>query len=84
MKVHQLTTLCLAGVLCFGVSSIKAEAANLGMDAGIASLLNEAQDGTPETNQEIAKILSPSEYRISVLHRREKSWVSSTTNLPGL
>ncbi|MCI8852972.1 MAG: SH3 domain-containing protein [Lachnospiraceae bacterium] len=62
MKVHQLTTLCLAGVLCFGVSSIKAEAANLGMDAGIASLLNEAQDGTPETNQEIAKILSPSEY----------------------
>ncbi|MCI8416762.1 MAG: SH3 domain-containing protein [Lachnospiraceae bacterium] len=64
MKGYQITTLCLAGMICFGVSSIKTEAAsNLGVDSGgIASLLNEAHDGTPETSEEIAKILSPSEY----------------------
>ncbi len=64
MKGYQFTTLCLAGLLCFGVNSIKTEASNnLGVDSGgIASLLNEAHDGSPETNEEIAKILSPSEY----------------------
>lgn len=62
MKKLQITTLCLAGFLCFGMSSIKADAANLKLSAGIASLLNEAHEANPTSHEKIVKILSPSEF----------------------
>lgn len=62
MRRYQVTTLCLAGFLCLGINSIKADAANLGLDAGIASLLNEAHEVGSDADQEIVKILSPSEF----------------------
>lgn len=62
MRRFQITTLCLAGLLCFGMNSIKADASNLGLDAGIASLLNEAHQVSPNADEEIVKILTPSEF----------------------
>lgn len=66
MRVYKMTTLCLTGALCFTLSGFQANASNLsseaGLDAGIASVLNEAYSTNPTADEEIVKYLSPSEY----------------------
>lgn len=66
MRVYKITTLCLTGALCFTLSGFQANASNLssaaGLDAGIASVLNEAYSTNPTADKDIVKYLTPSEY----------------------
>lgn len=62
MRNFQIAAMCLAGMICFCGGAMKAEASNLGLDAGIASLLNEAHGVSAEADAEIIKIFAPSEF----------------------
>ena len=63
MRVFKISTLCLAGVLCFQLGSIQAEAGSLSFsgEEGIASVISEAYQADPEADQKIAKELIPYE-----------------------
>lgn len=63
MRGSRIAALCLAGGLFFGIGSVNANAAgSVGLDAGIATALNEAYTANPEANSEILDYLLPSEY----------------------
>ena len=62
MKKYRFTVLCLTGMLGLSMNAIEVGATGFGVDAGIASLLNEAHETSPEADQEIVRILTPSEY----------------------
>ena len=63
MRVFKISTLCLAGALCFQLGSIQAEAGSLSFsgEEGIASVILEAYQADPEADQKIAKELIPYE-----------------------
>lgn len=63
MRVFKISTLCLAGALCFQLGSIQAEAGSLSFsgEEGIASVISEAYQADPEADQKIAKELIPYE-----------------------
>lgn len=66
MKGFKILTLCLTGAICFTLSGFQANASNLssaaGLDAGIASVLNEAYSTNPTADKDIVEYLTPSEY----------------------
>ena len=64
MGFYKMTTLCLAGVLCFGLGGLKAEASNLASlgEEGIASVMTEAHTANPEVDEKVVEELLPSEY----------------------
>ena len=62
MKKYRFTVLCLTGMLGLSMNAIEVGATGFGVDAGIASLLNEAHETSSEADQEIVRILTPSEY----------------------
>ena len=63
MRVFKISTLCLAGALCFQLGSIQAEAGSLSFsgEEGIASVISEAYQADPEADQKVAKELIPYE-----------------------
>ena len=62
MRKLQIAALCLAGFLGLGMNSIEADASNLKLQAGIASLLNEAHAVSPDADEKIIEIFTPSEF----------------------
>ena len=62
MKKIRIATVCLACVLLLGANPIQADASNLRLAAGIASLLNEAHQIGPDGDAKIIEIFTPSEF----------------------
>ena len=63
MKLFKISTLCLAGAICFQLGSIQAEASPLAFsgEEGIASILTEAYAVDPTIDEKVAKELIPYE-----------------------
>lgn len=63
MRVFKISTLCLAGAICFQLGSIQAEAGSLTFsgEEGIASVMTEAYNADPEVDEKVARELIPYE-----------------------
>jgi len=61
MRIFKITTLCLAGSLCFCLGGLQVEASSLAFsgEAGIASVLTEAYNVDPTVDEKIAKEVLP-------------------------
>lgn len=62
MRKIQIAAACLAGLLSLNMNCIETQAANLRLEAGIASLLNEAHQTGPDADARIIEIFTPSEF----------------------
>ena len=62
--MHRFSVVCLAGVICFQLGGMQAEASTFSAAAeeGIASVMTEAYEADPEADEKVLDDMTPSEY----------------------
>ncbi len=63
-RMHRFSVVCLAGVICFQLGGMQAEASTFSAAAeeGIASVMTEAYEADPEADEKVLDDMTPSEY----------------------